>query len=75
MPDIFNPLMRGDKVNVHLSLYEAELDVIDDLCSEHRCSRAAVIGAWVQEYSRLKLKNRVKAGNRPGAGRPKKEPY
>lgn len=64
-------LDKGDKVEIHVSLYARELDVIDGLCREYNCSRASVIGAWAKKYVELDLTGEVKAGRRPGGGRPR----
>lgn len=62
-------LDKGFKRPVNLTLFEREIGIIDHLCQQHRCSRAAVIGAWAREYADLNLTGKVKAGRRPGAGR------
>jgi len=62
-------LAKGDKVDFHVHLYGAELDVIDAICARYECSRSAVIAAWTREYAEAELKG-VKAGRRPGGGRP-----
>ena len=66
-------LNKGDKVDVHLTLYTEEVRVLDTVCKKYGCSRAAVIGAWAEEYLSVNLKKRVSPGRRPGAGRKRKE--
>lgn len=62
-------LARGPKVDCHLTLYERELAVIDRLCAHYDCSRAAIVGAWVNEFQHLDLDGKVQPGRRPGGGR------
>ena len=67
-------LQRGEKVDVHMTLYVSELEVLDALRDKYRCSRAAVMGAMIAEFRDKDLNQTIPAGNRPGAGQPKKEP-
>lgn len=67
----FDLLQRGAKVDCHLMLYENELAVIDMICARYDCSRAAVVGAMIQQFRTMDFKDRVKPGRRPGAGRRK----
>lgn len=65
----FKDLDRGDKVDVHLSLYADEIDIIDQLRAQYNCSRASVIGAMVKEHAAINLTDKVKEGRREGGGR------
>lgn len=46
-----NIIDRGDKREVHIYLYEREFDVLDHACARYRCSRAAIIGALLDDYA------------------------
>lgn len=70
-------LDKGEKVDVHLTLYAAEVKVIDKIRAKYGCSRAAVVGAWAKEHANLDLTDKVKPGRRKGGGRkpnPPEEP-
>lgn len=62
---------KGYKKQITITLYEDELEVLDLLRAKHRCSRAAIIGAWCDENreSATSLTGKVKPGRRPGGGR------
>lgn len=63
---------KGYKKQITVTLYEDELAVLDGICREFRCSRAAVLGAWCDEHKDWNtndLTGKVKAGRRPGGGR------
>lgn len=69
-------LDKGAKVDCHVTLYETEMAVIDDLAQRFNCSRAAIIGAWSREYASTDLTDKLPAvapwsarARRPGAGR------
>lgn len=69
-------LDKGDKVDIHLSLYPGEIAIIDKLRAKYNCSRAAVVGAMIKEQANIDLSG-VKEGRRPGGGRkkgPRKDP-
>lgn len=69
-------LDKGDKVDIHLSLYPGEIAIIDKLRARYNCSRAAVIGAMIKEQASIDLTG-VKPGRRKGGGRkpnPPEEP-
>ena len=63
-------LDKGEKIDIHVWLYPAELAVVDSICAKYDCSRSSVFGAWSREYTGRSLKGKVKPGRRPGAGRP-----
>lgn len=63
---------KGYKKQITVTLYEDELAVLDAICREFRCSRAAVLGSWCEEHKdwkRTSLTGKVKPGRRPGGGR------
>lgn len=47
---IVNMPMNGDKVHVHLSLYEKEIAILDGICQQYECSRATAVGALLKDY-------------------------
>lgn len=68
-------LDRGDKKDMHIGLYEAEVAILDELSRRNNCSRAAVIGELLRQVSLPpttgapgsdRYSNRPR---RPGAGR------
>lgn len=59
-------LDKGDKRDLHLALYEAEVELLDALCKAHNCSRAAVVGALLHEYAGTDLTGRVPEAVVPG---------
>ena len=68
-------LDKGDKVDIHLSLYPGEIAIIDKLRAKYNCSRASVIGAMIKEQAEIDLTGASQ--RRPGGGRkkgPRKDP-
>ena len=69
----FSDLKKGAKVHVHVTLYEKEVEYLDAIRDAHRASRAAVIGAMIEELKDADLSRRISAGYRSGAGQPRKD--
>jgi hypothetical protein len=69
----FDDLDKGPKIQVHLALYEKELEVIDDMAARYNCSRAAVVGAWSREYREVDLEGRVPRPVKVGAKRSRRK--
>lgn len=69
MPNLLLPsLNRGAKVDLHLYLYEKELERLDELCTVNKCSRGALFGALIDEkYESLDLTGKVPEAGRKGA--------
>lgn len=65
-------LKRGNKQDMHLTLYKEELEILDAMREEYNCSRAAIIGALLREHAGMNLTDKVAPGRRPGGGRKKK---
>lgn len=67
-------LDRGDKQDIHITLYSSEVDVLDYIRDKHNCSRAAVIGELLVNYAKTAdISDQLPAGRRPGGGRKKKD--
>lgn len=61
-----NPLKnldRGEKIEIHLRLYERELAILDALAQQYNCGRAAVVGALLSEYMDADLTGKVREGS------------
>ena len=56
MPDIFDDLNLGDKVNVHLNVFERRLNYLDTLCAMYNVSRAAILEELLKAHENLELK-------------------
>jgi hypothetical protein len=76
---LLQDLDRGDKRAIHINLYEDEIVVLDTLAGRYNCSRAAIIGALLQqaEADKTDFTDDVpvsgkpdRVARRPGAGRP-----
>lgn len=61
MPIDILDLERGERRDFHTTLYESELEVLDQIASKYGCSRGTVIGAMVKRYKNEDL------GIEPGA--------
>jgi len=59
-------LNRGDKYDLHILLFGAELDVLDALCIRYNCSRAAVIGAMLRDAVEKDLSGHIPPTKTPG---------
>lgn len=42
---------RGDKLDIHLLIYESKLAIIDGIAQRHGISRAAVVEALATDYA------------------------
>lgn len=42
---------RGDKLDIHLLIYESKLVIIDGIAQRHGISRAAVVEALATDYA------------------------
>lgn len=51
----FDRLDRGDKVDLHVHLFERYVEVLDGLCTRYNISRAAAIEALIDEYADAEL--------------------
>lgn len=67
---MLDELNRGPKVDVHLSLYEKDLAILDAQAKRYNCSRAAVVAAWAREFAALDLAGKVSPSS---MGRPPKK--
>lgn len=61
-----NSLDKGDKVDIHITLYDAERTILDALCVKFNCSRAAVIGVLLEDAADIDLAGRVPEPVKPG---------
>ena len=59
-------LDKGDKVDIHITLYASERDVLDALCLKFNCSRAAVLGALLADNADIDLTGRTPDPWKPG---------
>lgn len=44
-------LNKGDQKDLHIKLYERELQILDRLAVEHNSSRSSVIGALLRDHA------------------------
>jgi len=59
----------GDRVDLHVTLFEGERDALDQLCLDNKCSRGTVIGALIARYKEAELA--IPAGADHARKRPK----
>lgn len=59
-------LDKGDKVDIHITLYASERDILDALCARFNCSRAAVLGNLLVDNATIDLTGRVPEPVKPG---------
>lgn len=43
-------LDRGDKTDIHLRLYNRELEILDILAARYNTSRVSIVGALIKDY-------------------------
>lgn len=43
---------KGDKIHIHVSLYQRSVTTLDAATAAHECSRAEFIEALLEDYSR-----------------------
>lgn len=59
-------LDRGEKVDMHITLYEREADILDHLVAAANSSRAAVIGALLIDYDEQNPIEKLSIPTAPG---------
>lgn len=52
---LFDDFQRGDRRDFHTTLFEGEIEVLDRIAAENKCSRATVIGALLRKYHNAEL--------------------
>lgn len=67
---LFDNFTTGDRRDFHTTLFEGEIEVLDRLAHENKCSRSAVIGALLRKYHNAELN--VPEGIDQARKRPKK---
>lgn len=59
---------RGDKRDVHVDLYQSEVDLLDGLCRRFSASRASVLGALLRKADEIGIEDRVEKSRAPRRG-------
>lgn len=44
-------LDRGEKTEIHLRLYESQMEILDALAERFKTSRAMILGKLLEEYA------------------------
>lgn len=64
----FEDLDRGDKLDLHLYLYDKEVKILDGLAERYNCSRSAIMGELLVMAGRdkkLDLRDRIPTAKAP----------
>lgn len=52
---LFDSFEKGDRRDLHLTLFEGEITVLDRLCRENKCTRGTIFGALLRKYHNADL--------------------
>lgn len=63
----FDDLAKGDKRELHLTLYETDIEVLDAICLRYGCSRSAAVGELIRLYADTEIAPQKARRGRPPA--------